>query len=130
MRELLCIVCPNGCRLTVEETRDAVGAPACTVSGNQCKRGVDFALAEITNPVRSLTTTVRTAFPGVPVLPVRTAGEIPKGKIRELMDLLNALTIDRPLGIGEAAAKNALGLGIDVIVTSNVLREPQTLHTD
>jgi CxxC motif-containing protein len=123
MKELLCIVCPNGCRLTVEETRDATGAPVFSVSGNQCKRGVDFAQAEITNPTRSLTTTVRTSFPGVPVLPVRTAGEIPKGQIREVMKLLNAVTVDRPLGIGEAAAANVLGLGVDVIVTSNVLKE-------
>lgn len=122
MREMICIVCPNGCRLTVTETPGGPGE--ITVSGNQCKRGVDFARAEITNPTRTLTSTVRTSFPGVPVLPVRTAGEIPKGKIRETMNFLNTLTINRSLGIGEAAAKNVLGLGIDVIVTSNILREP------
>jgi CxxC motif-containing protein len=121
MREILCIVCPNGCRLTAEESPD--GPEKIKVSGNQCKRGVDFALAEMTNPVRTLTSTVRTAFPAVPALPVRTAGEIPKGKIREAMRFLNTLTVDQPLGIGEAAAKNMLGLGIDVIVTSNILKE-------
>jgi CxxC motif-containing protein len=121
MREIICIVCPNGCRLSVTEHSGEIGE--IKVSGNQCKRGVDFARAEITNPTRTLTSTVRTSFPAVPVLPVRTAGEIPKGKIRETMRFLNTITINRPLGIGDAAAENVLGLGIDVIVTSNVLRE-------
>jgi CxxC motif-containing protein len=57
------------------------------------------------------------------VLPVRTAGEIPKGKIREIMNVINTITIDRPLGIGEAAVEDILGLGIDVIATSNILTE-------
>ena len=118
MKTILCIVCPNGCRLSVEESTESP-----VVSGNQCKRGVDFAMAEITNPTRTLTTTVRTSFPGVPVLPVRTAGEIPKGRIREVMNYINTITINRPLGIGEAVAENIIGLGVNVIATSNILKE-------
>jgi len=120
MKTILCIVCPNGCRLRAEKSAEGEGYD---ISGNKCKRGVDFATAEITNPTRTLTTTVRTSFPGFPVLPVRTAGEIPKGKIREAMNCLNAITVSRPLGIGEIVAENILGLGVDVIVTSNILKE-------
>jgi CxxC motif-containing protein len=116
--EILCIVCPNGCRLHAEKSAEAY-----VISGNKCKRGVDFAIMEITNPTRTLTTTVRASFPGVPVLPVRTDGEIPKGKIREAMNVINAVTINRPLGIGETAVENILGLGVNVIVTSNILKE-------
>jgi CxxC motif-containing protein len=123
MKSILCIVCPNGCRLSVEE-----GADGIDVSGNQCKRGVDFAVAEITNPTRTLTTTVRTSFPGIPVLPVRTAGEIPKGKIRELMNCINTVTVSRPLGIGETVVENILGLGVNIIATSNILREEKWVN--
>jgi len=119
MKTILCIVCPNGCRLSVEKSTEAEGY---VISGNKCKRGIDFAIAEITNPMRTLTTTIRTSFPGVPVLPVRTAGEIPKGKIREAMNCINAITVSRPLGIGETVAENILGLGVDVIVTSDILK--------
>ncbi|MDR0589550.1 MAG: DUF1667 domain-containing protein, partial [Spirochaetaceae bacterium] len=91
------------------------------ISGNQCKRGIGFAEAEITHPTRTLTTTVRTIFLQTPVLPVRTRGEIPKEKIREVMAFLNTLTITEPLGIGAVAAENVLGLGKDVIVTSDAL---------
>jgi CxxC motif-containing protein len=118
MRELLCIVCPNGCHLHVDETGGEI-----RVSGNKCKRGIAFAETEITHPMRSLTTTVRTNFAGVPVLPVRTAGEIPKGKIRELMGALNTITVAERLGIGEVVTENVLGLGVNVIATSNILKE-------
>jgi CxxC motif-containing protein len=91
------------------------------ITGNQCKRGIGFAEAEITHPTRTLTTTVRTIFPQAPVLPVRTRGEIPKEKIREVMAFLNTVTIREPLGIGAVAAENVLGLGKDIIVTSDAL---------
>ena len=118
LRDILCIVCPNGCHLHVEK-----GAEGYIINGNKCKRGIDFAITEITNPTRTLTTTVRTSFSGVPVLPVRTAGEIPKGKIREVMNCINAITVEKPMGIGETIAENILGLGVNVIVTSNILKE-------
>jgi CxxC motif-containing protein len=76
----------------------------------------------MTCPTRTLTTTVRTVFPWAPVLPVRTAAEIPKGRIGDLMAFLRGLVVREPLGIGEAVAENALGLG-DVIATSNILAE-------
>ncbi|MFP3090453.1 DUF1667 domain-containing protein [Treponema sp. TIM-1] len=116
-RVLTCIVCPNGCRLTVEKQAEGL-----KITGNQCKRGLAFAEAEITHPTRTLTTTVRTIFPQAPVLPVRTQGEIPKEKIREVMAFLNTITITEPLGIGAVAAENVLGLGRDVIVTSDLLK--------
>ncbi|MDR1617660.1 MAG: DUF1667 domain-containing protein [Treponema sp.] len=114
MRELLCIVCPNGCRLRVEETGGGI-----KVAGNQCKRGIGFARAEITNPVRTLTTTVRTVFPEVPALPVRSDGEIPRGKMGEAMVLLAGVVIREPLRIGATAAELP-GIG-RMIVTSDIL---------
>ncbi|MDR2185834.1 MAG: DUF1667 domain-containing protein [Treponema sp.] len=118
MKEILCIICPNGCRLRAEEKGGEL-----KVAGNRCSRGIDFARAEIISPMRSVTTTVRTVFPDIPVLPVRTGGEIPKGKILELMQFLGGVTVKEPLGIGETAAENILGLGINMIVTSNILKE-------
>lgn len=120
MKELICILCPNGCRLCAEET-----AAGFAVTGNLCRRGIGFAEAEITNPVRTVTTTVRTVFPGTPALPVRTDGEIPKGKIRDLMKAVNSIVVTKPIGIGEAVLEDALGLGINVIAASNILMEQE-----
>ena len=59
MTELTCIVCPRGCTLRIEE-RDG----RFTVTGNACKRGEQFATAEMTCPTRTLCTTVRTVSGG------------------------------------------------------------------
>jgi CxxC motif-containing protein len=124
MKELVCIVCPNGCRLCVEQTANGF-----SVTGNLCKRGEDFAVTEMTAPRRSVTTTVRTSFAEIPALPVRTAQDIPREKISDLMRLLAGIRIQKPLGIGETVVKDALGLGIDVIVSSNALKELQTYNS-
>jgi CxxC motif-containing protein len=118
MKEMICIVCPNSCRLEVEEARGGL-----VVRGNKCKRGLAFAQAEMTAPMRTLCSTVATVFPHAPVLPVRTDGEIPKAAIPAVMALLRAAVVDRPLGIGEAVLQDILGTGRNIISTSNVLRE-------
>ena len=85
-REFTCIVCPNGCRLHTEVENGAVTS----VTGNRCPKGRDFAEKECTAPTRSLCTTVKTLGGGAPVLPVRTAGELPKERLFEAMAVLNA----------------------------------------
>jgi CxxC motif-containing protein len=117
MKQLTCITCPIGCRITVEITGGNF-----SFSGNQCKRGAEFAQTELSSPMRSLTTTVRTAFPETPVLPVRTRGEVPKGKITEIIRELSRITITEKIGIGETVAANAAGTGCDIIATSDILR--------
>jgi CxxC motif-containing protein len=66
---------------------------------------------------------VKTNFPAVPVLSVRTAGEIPKGKIADVMAFLGTVVVRERIAIGEIVAKNVLGLGVNVIATSNRLKE-------
>jgi CxxC motif-containing protein len=117
MKELVCIVCPNSCRLSIEQNGSSF-----TVRGNQCRRGETFAHDEMTNPVRTLTTTVRTAL-SIPVLPVRSLRDIPKAKVKDVMRLLASVTITEPVGIGEIVVKNVLGLGVDIVAASNALKE-------
>jgi CxxC motif-containing protein len=116
VQNMICVVCPNGCRLRARQAGEEI-----TVTGNKCKKGIGFARAEIINPTRTVTTTVRTAFPGIPVLPVRTAGEIPKGHIPDLIRFLGTIILTEPIGIGGIVAKNVLGLGVNVIASSDFL---------
>ena len=117
MSELVCIVCPRGCTLQVEGEGEAL-----QVTGNGCKRGADFARSELTAPMRTLCTTVRTVFPEVPVLPVKLSAEIPKEKIFPVMEAINAVTVDRPVDIGGVIQKDVLGLGVDLVAASGLLR--------
>ena len=124
MKELYCITCPTGCRLTAAWNDDEL-----VVEGNGCNRGVDFAKAEMTNPTRSLTTTVRTTFPGVPVLPVRTDGEIPKEKIMEAMKALNNIVISDALDCGDTVLEDLAETGVRVIATGDALVRKELKNT-
>jgi len=118
MKQITCITCPIGCRITIDSANGEYA-----FSGNKCARGMEFAKNEMISPVRSLTTTVRTSFPQMPVLPVRTNGEVPKEKIKEIIRELSKVVITEKIGIGETVAANILGTGCDIIATSNMLKE-------
>ncbi len=118
MKKLVCIVCPNSCELSIEETADGIN-----VSGNKCKRGIKFATDEMTAPKRTISSVVKTAFKEVPVLPVRVSDEIPKEKIFDVMNEINRVTVKKKLSRGDVVIKNVLSLGVDVIATSGVLKD-------
>ena len=69
--------------------------------------------------MRTICTTVKTAFPAVPVISVRTSREIPKERIFDVMREINCLCITHPTGRGEVILQNVLGLGADIIVTAD-----------
>ena len=116
MKKLVCIVCPNSCELEITE-----GENGLSVSGSKCKRGVQFALDEMTAPKRTISSVVKTAFAQVPVLPVRVSAEIPKDKIFDVMNEINHVTVTKRVGRGDPVIKNVLSLGVDVIATSDIL---------
>lgn len=109
--DLVCIVCPRGCRINIENG---------VVSGNGCKKGEAFAISETTCPMRTVCSTVATVFDSMPVLPVRTDGEIPKEKIGEFMKFINGIKLDRKVRRGDVIASNVVGTDVSVIATASV----------
>lgn len=118
MRKMYCITCPSGCLLSVLGTGyDMV------VEGNKCPKGREFAEHEMSNPTRTLTTTVRTRFPGVPVISVRTDGEIPRNKLMIAMKELSEVQIDTEMDCGDTIVEDIANTGVSVIVTSSALMQ-------
>lgn len=113
--EITCIVCPIGCRVTVLEKGGEWFA-----EGYTCNKGRDFAICEATNPMRSLTSTVRTANPKQPRLPVRTDGEIPLRLIPDAMAQINQVTLRSPVRMGDIILRNVSGTGVNIISTCNM----------
>lgn len=113
-RELTCIVCPIGCQLSVTLENGVVTE----VTGNTCPRGKQYATDECTNPVRTITTTARTADGGV--IPVKTAQPIPKELMFDCMQEINKATVTLPAHIGDVVIKNLSNTGVDVVVTANM----------
>ena len=114
VRKLICISCPRGCHLEVDENLN--------VTGNTCPRGKTYGIAEVTNPTRMISSTVKITNGEIIRLPVATASPIPKGKIFEVMAEINKITVDAPIKCGEAVIKNVLGLGVDIVSTRTVER--------
>ena len=111
MKELVCIVCPKGCRLHVDEENDYA------VTGNSCPRGAVYGHNEIKNPTRVLTSTVRLNGGAYRRCPVKTQTAVPKGKLLDIMKELNQIELSSPVQIGQVALENAAGTGVNVIVT-------------
>lgn len=115
-KELICIGCPLGCNLTVEMD----GGQVVSVNGNTCKRGDDYARKELTDPRRIVTSTVLVAGGNLPVVSVKTASDIPKGKIRECLCVLKGVTLTAPVQIGDVIVENVADTGVDVIATKSI----------
>ncbi len=112
-RELTCIVCPRGCALSVELDGDKV----LSVSGNICKRGVAYAEAECTAPVRTVTTTVRCE--SGKVVSVKTSIPVPKKSVFDVMAEVNKTIAPNGIRIGDVIIKNVAGTDADILATSN-----------
>ncbi len=115
-KELTCIVCPIGCRLSVE--LDGNGTPT-LVEGNTCPRGKAYALAELTHPTRTLTTTVRVANREGRMLAVKSSAPISKGRLMEAMTVLSRTEASAPVRIGDVIIKSLFGEA-DIIATEFV----------
>ena len=118
MNKLYCLGCPTGCLLTI------IGSGlTMMVDGGQCPKGAEFAENELSNTHRTLTTTVRTNFPDVPVISVRTDGEIPKESFSKAMGQINKIVVTEELGVGDVLIEDVAETGVSVIVTSPALMQ-------
>lgn len=116
MTDVICIVCPNGCRLQVDETNDY------RVTGNGCERGLSYGRDEAINPMRVLTTTVRLTGGEERRCPVRTAAPIPRGRLMEAMEAISAVCAAAPVKAGQVLISDLLGTGADLIATRSIDR--------
>ena len=112
MKEFICIVCPRGCHLKVDDEMN--------VTGNTCPRGKVYALNEITNPTRMITSTVKVYGGELERLPVATSAPIPKEDIFKVMAEINKASINAPVNIKDVVIKNVLGLDVDIVATRNI----------
>jgi len=114
--KLICITCPMGCSLKVTHE----GSTVIEVEGAECKRGLDYAQAELTDPRRMVTTTVRVQGGVHPLVPVYTAAPIPKPLIFDLLGALRRVELQAPVQVGQVVLDDALGTGVDVLASRSL----------
>ncbi|MCQ2792811.1 MAG: DUF1667 domain-containing protein [Bacilli bacterium] len=112
MKELICITCPRGCHLKVDDNMN--------VTGNFCPRGAKYAVNELTHPVRTLTSTIKTNSELNPRCPVKSKEPLPKELIFKAMDEINKVVVKLPINIGDIVIKNVCGSGVDIVATKKI----------
>lgn len=110
----LCIGCPLGCRLEVDESPSG---DIVEIRGFSCKRGKEYAQQEHSDPRRMVTTTVAIANAPWPRLPVKSSAPVPKARVIEICRLLRSLQVNAPVQAGDVLVANVLGLGADIVAT-------------
>lgn len=114
MKNMICIVCPKGCHLSVDTQNGLI------VTGNACERGAEYARAELTAPVRTLTSTVCVSGGIYSRCPVKSDKPLPKGMIFETMYLLDTACIQAPARRGDIVLANIMNTGVNIVTTRNV----------
>jgi len=110
---ITCIACPNSCTLSGLKG-------SANITGAACKLGIKFYIDETTNPMRTLCTTVKTAFCDSPTLAVRTDGDIPKGLMKDVITALKDVTVNHPVKRGDIIVGNILSTGVNIISSNDM----------
>ena len=109
-RNLVCIVCPIGCRLKITGTAEDL-----KVEGNTCDKGFAYARDEITNPLRMVCTTVRIKGGIHNVIPVKTDKAIPDKYKLEVVKAVNNIELTSPVKMGDIVISDLFGTGVNVV---------------
>ncbi len=110
MAEIICIGCPKGCHLTVDEiTLDVKGA--------SCESGVTYGKNELTHPVRVVTSTVCIQNAPLARVSVKTDGAVPKNQVFAVMKALDDIVLCAPVNVGDIVIDNVCDTSINVVVT-------------
>ncbi len=113
-----CIVCPLSCKGTLNVIDEGYSS-----EGFICKRGIEYAINEYTNPKRILTTTVKILHGLYPNLPVVSQQEIEKSKLFQCLEFLHKLHVEAPVNAGDIIVENILDTGVNIIAGRNMRRE-------
>ncbi len=110
-KELTCIICPKGCRITVEyEDKEII-----SVKGNSCQRGYQYACDEAIDPKRTVTGTMRTH--SGKLIAVKTDKPIQKKLIFDCMKAIRAAKAPDDAHIGDILIADLLGTGVNIVAS-------------
>lgn len=115
IHKFICIQCPRGCHLEVDDE-------TMTVTGNSCPRGEAYGKAEVTNPVRTITSTIRIQGAESPRVSVRTDKPISKKLMFDVMKELDRVQVQAPVKVGDIVVHNILGTDVSIIITKQMER--------
>jgi len=114
-RTMTCIVCPKGCRLQAEITEGKL-----SVIGNECKQGEKHAYQELTEPKRSITSSVKVSGGILPLVSVKLTAPIPKDRIFDVIAVMKGIICKAPVFEKDILKRDIFGLGVDLVATKDI----------
>ena len=144
-KTITCIICPNGCLLSADVSEPGTDAPVTgtenprsidspvtgagcprvidgPVTGAGCPRGEAYFIQEITDPRRTLASSVLVTDGELPLCSVRLTEPIPIARIPDVMKEIRKMKVEAPLESGTVLIRDVLGLGSNVIATKTIRR--------
>ena len=117
-KDLICIGCPMGCPIRVELSEGKI----ISVTGNTCPHGAEYARKEVLHPTRIVTSFVRVqdSADGAATVSCKTASDVPKEKIFDVIRDIKDVVITCPVKIGDVIKADVAGTGVDMIATKEV----------
>ncbi len=109
--ETICIRCPIGCHLEVEQK-----GPEVIVSGNSCPRGAEYGKQEFTAPMRTITAVY--CMPEGGTITVKTSKPVEKVKYFVVLDAIHSAPCPKNPQFGGVLVENVAGTGADIVITS------------
>ncbi len=82
--------------------------------------GEAYARKELTDPTRIVTSTVKVKGGKLAMASVKTANDIPKGKIFDCVKAIQDIELTAPVVIGQVVLADVCGTGVDIVATKNV----------
>ena len=116
MKEFICISCPMGCNLSVDD-KDKSNI---IVIGNTCQRGKIYGINEVTKPKRMVTSSVKVIGGADLIVSVKTKEAIDKSLIFDVLNELKNIEVKAPIKIGDIVIENVLNSGVDIVASRNV----------
>ena len=114
-KTITCIGCPMGCQVTVTLQDGEITE----IKDYVCKKGKTYAVDELTNPTRMVTSVLRVEGSREP-LSVKTREFIPKSKVFDCLTEIRKAKLTTPIHIGDVIVPDVCGTGVDVIATKNI----------
>lgn len=115
MKHFICLCCPKGCHLNVDEENNFA------VTGNSCSRGEEYGKTEATSPQRTVTATVRVKSAEHPRCPCKTNKTVSKNLIFDVSREINKIELIPPVKTGQVIIKNVCGTNADIVATGDIV---------
>lgn len=116
VKEITCIGCPLGCRITAVLENEEI----LSLSGYTCNVGKKYAQEELTTPKRMVTALMSVRGCSRP-LAVKTSEPIDKSKIFDCLNEIARHTTSPPVHIGDVVIYGVCGSAANIIAAKELL---------